>query len=1694
MKMRMRRLLSALALAASTAWGATEVTDDGYTWTYERANDGGVRIMGVDPDLEGEVAFPASLGGQDVVDVETSALQTENVTALTVPASLADSEVPVERLTGYVDWCGDWQKAGKVGFWWRLGAAAFPQLERVVIDGVSTRWETIGESVYSRNGTILVYHPPASDTLTLTRTVVSLVARYWGSICGPTDLLDGVSQVVVPDGDCVARLGDLGAMLSGGWELLTPEEEPLETLTLTRDVALRAFCGCRTITTVVLDKGVKALGWRAFDRCRNLAAVEGGAGVEDVGSNAFDGTPFFERQTGLVRFGNWVVGYNGDWPTTLVIPDGVTGASLNLNTDVKDLTLPASLRSGSISFLGDTVRVPSLDGWIHRTFSLTWWDCCGLDANEGYDLYAAERIVRAVTIPGSMRKVPEDLFRNCRSIQSVTFEAGIEQIGSAAFDSCGELRQATFPSSLRAVGGDAFGGCTNLVFTLPPQLDWIGYDAFGGTQTYAEAVAAAKEKGEVAYLGNWAIGWPYDAYGYYEDVEDVPCPESVVIREGTRGIMDDAFYGWASLKKVTLPKSLKVVGKCAFEDTSLERVALPAGLKWIGEQAFANTALSALPKLPASLEEIGWGAFGCFDDGEAEDRTPPWYARRANGWIVADGWLLGYKNANYVWDEGEGNWREDEDNPPPAPPRALTVPATVKHIAGFTWPEGDEMPEHELILPNRLETISAYAFDGLRTGALTIPASVKRIGEGAFYCVDGPISFLGRPPTLDVEEDGDMPFEDASIGYFAAGTPGWTDGMTYAGLKMRACSFVGGRLVPNVAVSLDIGGEGTVSGLGKESYAAGTKLNLKATAKRGHVFAGWRLEGVAFPENRNPLDPTLPLVVGEEAITVFASFIPVEEDWVAFTNGDFADEYETGGAFEPITLEVESTSLASVKVTGLPAGLKFTAKPLTVRATKTTPEVFYPANTIYGTPTRSGVYTVVATATTAGRTTAVKSWTVVMRKEGENFLKAECDPAMGRVTGGGIYADGKKATLKATPNRGFVFAGWYDADGEPLEGDVDFRSPSFPYTAAGEDVAVRASFIPVEEDWVAFTNGDFADEYETGGAFEPITLEVESASLASVKVTGLPTGLKFTAKPVSVRVTPVSSVTYPANTVYGAPTKSGVYTVVATATTAGRTTAVKSWTVVVRKEGENFLKAECDTAMGRVTGGGIYADGKKATLKATPNRGFVFAGWYDADGEPLEGDVDFRSPSFQYTAAGEDVAVWAEFIPAEDDTEPKLDVEDVYNVSGAFDLTLKIESRSLPKVTLSGLPSGLKFDNKTNRISGTATKPGTYTVTAKLTNASVRTAVVRTFTIVVDNLTGANDLLLVRDAGGDEAALLNARGDRYEISAGVREFDLPVLTARNEGDRLALSGLPAGLKYDAKTGRIGGVATKAGVYTVQASVRSGRASCVSTFTVEVKALPAWAVGTFAGIGLVKLPGYDLVEDNLYGTVTVEANGKLSGKFLFDTGDERLLTAAFSAPALTSWECDPEGDGYFLDVTLAFKDGRNVVESRECRFCIEQNNHDGGVGGGMLSLVDADGAEITLYQNVWKVKGFENLPVFAGKKTVVSKPLEIHGDDTVIGTSTLTLTFDQKGAVSGTLTDEGTEEGKPFSERFAFKSDLIVTRHWTDESGEYYEAEVPLVIGSFATARAVVKMRVLPDGKVHADGCEITNCTDFGDWE
>jgi hypothetical protein len=181
-----------------------------------------------------------------------------------------------------------------------------------------------------------------------------------------------------------------------------------------------------------------------------------------------------------------------------------------------------------------------------------------------------------------------------------------------------------------------------------------------------------------------------------------------------------------------------------------------------------------------------------------------------------------------------------------------------------------------------------------------------------------------------------------------------------------------------------------------------------------------------------------------------AKFIPIADD-VADISFTMYDEYKLGMAIEPVLINVSGcTSLPTVKVTGLPAGLKFTAKPIYKKGSKT--EVEVPANTIYGTPTKSGVYTVVATVTTAGKKTATCSQTVMVVGLPDaivgtfnGFVKAE-DGEENIGTFQFVATDLGKLTAKVITSSGtytFSTTGWSSVEGsvyavgmETPKGDV----------------------------------------------------------------------------------------------------------------------------------------------------------------------------------------------------------------------------------------------------------------------------------------------------------------------------------------------------------------------------------------------------------------------------------------------------------------------------------------------------------------------------------------------------------------------------------------------------------------------------------------------------------------------------------
>ena len=112
-----------------------------------------------------------------------------------------------------------------------------------------------------------------------------------------------------------------------------------------------------------------------------------------------------------------------------------------------------------------------------------------------------------------------------------------------------------------------------------------------------------------------------------------------------------------------------------------------------------------------------------------------------------------------------------------------------------------------------------------------------------------------------------------------------------------------------------------------------------------------------------------------------------------------------------------------------------------------------------------------------------------------------------------------------------------------------------------------------------------------------------------------------------------------------------------------------------------------------------------------------------------------------------------------------------------------------------------------------------------------------TFTITVPNFES------------DKLPWLLSATDAYgTVCAGVALDPELIDCTPTNGWTVKVAGLPAGLKYDAKTGKIAGVPTaKPGSYTVTFTAsKKGEANQVATITLNVEALPAWAVGTFDG--------------------------------------------------------------------------------------------------------------------------------------------------------------------------------------------------------------------------------------------------------
>ena len=170
-----------------------------------------------------------------------------------------------------------------------------------------------------------------------------------------------------------------------------------------------------------------------------------------------------------------------------------------------------------------------------------------------------------VVIPEDVSEIGERAFEGNISIRSVSIPNSVKCIGKAAFMGCSNLVEVSLGNRLLEMGDFAFAESGIKSVTIPGKLKIIPAGAFNMCTSLTEVVISEG----VAETKCGSIS-----------KEDVDC---------------GAFMNCSSLKHVSIPGTMKVLGKNTFKDcTALTEIMIPSSVTSIGEDAFDNCSKATI--------------------------------------------------------------------------------------------------------------------------------------------------------------------------------------------------------------------------------------------------------------------------------------------------------------------------------------------------------------------------------------------------------------------------------------------------------------------------------------------------------------------------------------------------------------------------------------------------------------------------------------------------------------------------------------------------------------------------------------------------------------------------------------------------------------------------------------------------------------------------------------------------------------------------------------------------------------------------------------------------------------------------------------------------------------------------------------------------------------------------------------------
>ncbi|MBP1530871.1 MAG: leucine-rich repeat protein [Bacteroidaceae bacterium] len=472
------------------------------------------------------------------------------------------------------------------------------------------------------------------------------------------------------------------------------------------------FAYMTSLQRLILPKDVTKINSYAFSDCPQLTEVIIPDAVESIGSYAFSynrSSSYNNKITSLtlpskLKQINTYTFRNMDYLQSIVIPDSVTSIGQYAFYDCD--ALRTVVMGNKVTSIG-AYAFNSCD----KLYSINLSEA--LDTLGTYVFTSCANLTEPITIPATLRTIPDQAFYGCQKLKGVIFNEGLITIKASAFNDCDALTEIVLPESLNEIQSYSFAYCNSLTkITLPTAMKAIGQYAFYSCYKLTDITMPETLNSMNTYV--------------FANCTSLP---SITLPETITNIPNYTFNGCTALTDVELSSQTSSIGQYTFSGcTSLTYFDFDKypQLTQLSNYSFSNTGFTEI-EIPDRIVSLLNGAFsGCKSLQRAKMPTG---VNNVASYLFQNCTAL----IEVEMHDGINVINSYAFNGCTKLP-TIDLNDGITSIGSYAFQNCDSLNLEKL--PDNLETINNYAFYSCdKLNLATLPAGVKTIGESAFsYC------------------------------------------------------------------------------------------------------------------------------------------------------------------------------------------------------------------------------------------------------------------------------------------------------------------------------------------------------------------------------------------------------------------------------------------------------------------------------------------------------------------------------------------------------------------------------------------------------------------------------------------------------------------------------------------------------------------------------------------------------------------------------------------------------------------------------------------------------------------------------------------------------------------------------------------------------------------------------------------------